>query len=703
MKSKANDILQEWNRETSARLCAGMQRLLEHVGDVLVDFASKAESNAIQSEFFDAQRELFLKSAYILPEFRSQLQGNQQTFSEQQTQLGAATLSLLDKDDYDLSVALDTIADRCTRRNQQNLHGLVQRLSAMAGGRNITPQQVPLNPHQVTQAFQRSSDSLEIKKRVQLVLFTLFDRYVVSLLDDAYTLINKRLAKAGVLPTLRYSISKNLREKAEARRTQTAHAAASAAPQEVELDDEVESVFIPNDQRRPPSTAESMLAIRNLLRARRHATGETPTSAQLQRTSVEQVNQVIDTPQVHSPVANVAANVLEAQGNKIIVDRQLMLKVRAALNKQRKMIEALIDQKKLTEREQDLIEIVGMLFEAILDDDNIPIAVKTLLSHLHTPYLKIAVNDPSFIQGHNHPARELLDQMLHLGVRWVMPQKLGQGIFPALQDCVRRILENPLQTDFAQLQEELEKREQQLRQSRTLTEKRTLEAEQGQAMLGQARDIAHSAVYTLLGERQLPGNVRVFLQTLFADYLSLLLLRNELNPRHPKCLQALDYCVQLIEKVGTGDNERAVAAAMPLTELILDLLPHYESQIEHFLEQLHGPLEAEDVPLEKADFLDPERPPEADEMAALELEPGTWLRWAPDGEDSHRAIKLIWTNPHTRNLLFVDQDGVKAAQMQASEVSRGLSQGTLTPLRKPKADNLLNGLLDGIRNRLNAD
>src|SRR5690606_11996061 len=43
-------------------------------------------------------------------------------------------------------------------------------------------------------------------------------------------------------------------------------------------------------------------------------------------------------------------------------------------------------KQKLSEQEADVIDLVGMLFDFILDDDNLPDICKTVLSHLHTPY-----------------------------------------------------------------------------------------------------------------------------------------------------------------------------------------------------------------------------------------------------------------------------------------------------------------------------
>ena len=63
-----------------------------------------------------------------------------------------------------------------------------------------------------------------------------------------------------------------------------------------------------------------------------------------------------------------------------------------------------------------MIDLVGMLFDFILDDDNLPDTCKTTLSHLHTPYLKVALQDKALFTQHHHPARRLLNAMAQAGV-----------------------------------------------------------------------------------------------------------------------------------------------------------------------------------------------------------------------------------------------------------------------------------------------
>jgi len=62
------------------------------------------------------------------------------------------------------------------------------------------------------------------------------------------------------------------------------------------------------------------------------------------------------------------------------------------------------------------IDFVEMLFSAFLRDDNISVAMKSLLLELQIPLIKVAMLDPQFFQNDKHPARNVLDTLAHVGI-----------------------------------------------------------------------------------------------------------------------------------------------------------------------------------------------------------------------------------------------------------------------------------------------
>ena len=62
------------------------------------------------------------------------------------------------------------------------------------------------------------------------------------------------------------------------------------------------------------------------------------------------------------------------------------------------------------------IDFVEMIFGAFLRDKNISFAIKSLLLRLQIPVIKIAMLDTKFFYNHKHPARNVLDEIAHIGI-----------------------------------------------------------------------------------------------------------------------------------------------------------------------------------------------------------------------------------------------------------------------------------------------
>ena len=64
-----------------------------------------------------------------------------------------------------------------------------------------------------------------------------------------------------------------------------------------------------------------------------------------------------------------------------------------------------------TKGEKATIEIVALMFQAILQEDRIPPAIRVWFARLQMPVLRVALAEPDFFGTTNHPARQLIDRM----------------------------------------------------------------------------------------------------------------------------------------------------------------------------------------------------------------------------------------------------------------------------------------------------
>ncbi len=102
---------------------------------------------------------------------------------------------------------------------------------------------------------------------------------------------------------------------------------------------------------------------------------------------------------------------------------------------------------KLSRHHEDLINMIGWLFEYILEDHNLPDEIKKTIALLQIPILKQAILDDAFLTDHEHPARLLLNALTSAGMQYCRDPKLGNHVLMLIEHTVRTIIsdhsENP--------------------------------------------------------------------------------------------------------------------------------------------------------------------------------------------------------------------------------------------------------------------
>ena len=70
-----------------------------------------------------------------------------------------------------------------------------------------------------------------------------------------------------------------------------------------------------------------------------------------------------------------------------------------------------LKKKAETKGEKATIEIVALMFQAILAEERIPSGIRVWFARLQMPVLRVALEDPDFFGTADHPARKLIDRM----------------------------------------------------------------------------------------------------------------------------------------------------------------------------------------------------------------------------------------------------------------------------------------------------
>lgn len=734
IQPRFGELVQSCRKLVMNRLAEHLTGVFAQVDDTLFECAEKAENNQVQTLFFDSMRDVRkqrpqIERAYhqrIAQQFADFLDG---TLKPEQTaaEMDADRLELVQNEEYEESLLVTNMVSRVKARCAQSLFALDQRLALLNNGKKIGEDSNPFGPQAIAQAFREALEPTPFPLRIKTILYMLFDQHVMQGLETLYDALNKRLIEAGVLPNLKYTAQRapsparsatvNGQPAPAARSEQHAPAAPLPPP--------------PTDLGAPPPLDPGALfsGLAALLEEHRQRNldtpllGGTPSIASYAPRGATRTYSAAELLEALNRLQQQSAHELAAR----LQQPQRVDGLKADLQQQLETHSSLPGQQKLSDQEADVIDLVGMLFDFILDDDNLPDSCKTALSHLHTPYLKVALQDKALFTQHHHPARRLLNTMAQAGVLYGGEGE-ERGLLSKMQWVVERIIHGfigDLQL-FDSLLDEFNEYVSTLRHKVELRERRAVEAAKGRDKLLSARQQAVDAIAKVLAGREPPSIIRNFLEQTWSDVLVFVLLRH--GDRGEEWRRSREVAEQLAwsgTPLDANGRERLQGLRVALLEDLrkgLELLGGYhEDGIRRLLQDLvacqhavqgkQPQLAAQinpDLPKsplsemlgEDAGLLAPARPSGLSPRAQLlvkeleSLEFNTWFEFVEEGQG--RKLKLSWYSPTTRNYMFVDHSGqrvaIKPITLLASEMEQGLARIIAPEHNAPLVDRALGAI-----------
>lgn len=674
--------------------------MFEHVDDTLFDLAEKAENNAAQMHYFDGMREVRKRRPIVERSFLSLVARNIGDFAGSgrppanpvTLPIGSMELSLVADAELEESLAVTSMIGKNETRLSRELFAVNQRLSVICGGMKIDDASNPIGPAALAQAFRQSVRELSADMRVKLIIYKLFDRYVMATLDELYQETNTELVRAGVLPHLRHEVLRSGAPATAQAAAETGAGAAMAAAAAAVADG-------------GEASSELLQTLHALFNARR-AHPNVPLSA-MSAGPLPSVNELIGALSVLQNQVAAHPGAILPSGNPVDLTREvLQLKEQllaqiGSLRGERPSQVATIDE--------DTIDLVGMLFEFILEDNNLPPQMQVLLARLQIPYLKAAILDRKLFAHRQHPARRLLDNLAELAKGW-SEESDRDG---RLHDMVKSVVESLLQefdddlSIFERLCLKLQHFQETSNRRAELAEQRVAESTRGREKLEQARRRAAREILSRIGNQTLPPLVHGILSRAWANYMVLTLLRQgEQSAEFREALRFVDEFILSTRPVRDAEAKRVLRAVLPGIERALRRglanVAFQEDDIERLLAQLHAyyrqqlgepapaaaQAAAESASLPIPDSIQPIAESAIEEEDVVEvsieidaelqqvnaLKPGTWLEFNTQDDTFERA-KLSWISPMSGRYLLVNRRGLKVADYAPHELAALLAGG----------------------------
>lgn len=706
-----------------SRVLASLSDLLteffHQMDDAFFDLAEQSATNNEQNMYFEAMRELRMHARDVDNELRKSLSHEFDLLSKKQRSEAANLedgLSLVDKDRVEVDVALTNIRNKI-RTSYPDLQLQFSRLLNQYLSIDwLNEDNNPLGCDTLVVAFSHAIDKLELPLKVRLMVLKYFERQVVENLRQPLLDANKILLDAGV-KTAKANAAKN---------QQAAPDSPSTPSQPAPTKQDLESALASHHESSIPFEQVQELMTnfyKGSLNNRLFAVKQGQSAPELHREDLFNVLGRLQSAERDSLQDDDPTNSnYDHQDVRLLLEHQLAHTVRQR------------GARKLKQADDDVINLVSMVFEFILDDHNIPPEVSLLLGRLQIPVIKIALADKQFFSEANHPARRLLKLLSQAAIGWEKESVLQRDLLmEEIHNVVTRVL-NEFEVDNLALFAELEKSfahflQEETRRAETV-EKRVLQTAQGQAKTEQARNTINQLINDRMQGKTLPS---VVIDMIDGPWRVLMLQRLMRHGRDSdewkQILKTVDDLIWSIQPANAAaDRDRWVKVIPTLLREIcsgLESIKHPGLEVDKFLAalwEIHGQIlqtppdqqlpnsrtvdhtltepastaEADSSAgnsqelsaierqrlraAERKALLDPKQHAQTDlRRQLLTMKSGQWIEvHSPEGKV--RRCKLAWRDTRTDLYIFVSRRGNKVLETNLESMIRMANGDELRPL-----------------------
>lgn len=754
---RVGELIKQCRGIAQKRLALLVGSLFDSVDDALFDLAEKAENNTIQTRYFDGMREVRKKRQLVERLFQEQVTREFAQFgpapfrlNEEAMATSKQSLALLEDKDLEESLAVQAMVGKANTRLANHLYAVEQRLAVLAGGNKVDETNNPLGPRALCQTFQSTLIELEVDLNVKLLILKLFDKHVMGGLDLLYEEINQQLVQAGVLPHLKHPMA--------AKRPPSATPGSASADGHATSQDyegHASNVYSAAAVAEAELQIELYNTVRSLLASRRAIT---PGAMSGYGGGSGQAFATNDLVNALSILQNQAMTLPAPANLGQMLQMVPTVQIKEELVGQLQRLGTGNEKHRVAEVDEDTIDLVGMLFEFILQDRNLPAEMQALLARLQIPYLKCAILDKELFAQKEHPARLLLDELAQAGLSWSEESDKDGRFYEKVKSVVEALLKDF--SDDVQIFDRLLKDFRDFvgssRKRAEVAELRAAEAARGRERLQGARKTAAREILTRIEGKKLPEVIRHILTRPWANVLVLTILRQG-EGSHPwkTSLRVADELVWAAQPK-TADAERArLRALMPelekalrqglamvayhdndVRQLLADLGVFYEIQLDPEAKLREMPNPAEIAAAAAADggpgpaaiadgtgggeenFVDElARQPESSESdgdgdaeseiqdsyydIARAIKVGTWVEFRHGDGRAERA-KLSWISPISSKYLFVNRKGLKVADKTIWALAAELRHSRAMLLEDvPLFDRALDAIVERLKSSVN--
>ena len=544
--------------KTRQQLQIRLHELFDKADDALFELADQSQSNQEQNLYFDSMREVRLRRRTMEAVFFRRIDIafaqllDPQAHREEggvHEQVSADDLSLIQHDELEELVATEGMVNKANAEFAEPIQHLTMRIDHLVPVK-VYQRNNPVGADVICHAFTEAAKSSRIDVKAKLVLFKLFDKLVMNHLGDLYQSLNQQLIEANILPSLTRArgIQKSPSTGTDASYGRGA-GADTAQPSSVHHQDAQDN--------------EVLHTLRDLLGRADHGSAARASVDSGEALQTDDLVKLLSRAQQRAPAP-------VASGTQTVNVRALLHSLMGAQSSHG-----------INQVDEDVINLVSMMFEFILDDRNLAAPMKALLGRLQIPMVKVAIADKSFFSKGGHPARRLLNEMANAALGWQErpedDRQKADHLYTKMESVVQTILSDfeadlgifdRLLLDFRAFLEKDKRRAQ-------ILEQRTLDAEDGKARSERARAEVNTALDRITSNTQMPAEAEQLLREAWANVMFITCLKEgtDSDAWRDVC-ETAQRLVWSVSAPMNNDNRKA------LLRLVPRLLPKLRTGLE---------------------------------------------------------------------------------------------------------------------------
>lgn len=675
-RSNPVGVLEEMKRLAVEQLGAVPGALYAPVAEVLGDAAKRDGQSFVQRNDHAALLALRQRNAAYMMRFRQLIAQGFEEFRALplRTNRSSLPLDLVNDNQLDYHYAGQKLAESIGQRYSRQLEMLDARLEALSQELGQPPASNPIGAGRLAGAFISTFRDAELPESLRPLLFRQYEQELSRVLGDLYGRINTLLAAAG------YGAKSGTSSAAKAESQPKLRSVETEADARLRLGElrEMLHTWREGSTHSRPASVDGAGERRGAQRRELRTAEVASVAALLQR----------DAPEPYARALAGAGNLADA--------------IREQLTEGARRLGLDPDQTQIGGKENDAIDMVGLLFESLFQTHAMLDRARRLYARLVLPYVRVALSDDGLFVQREHPARRLLDVITEAceGNDGTTPQ--DRELLERAAGVAQRIVAdyNEDLEIFALASDELEALLDQQRKRVDMLEKRSAESVHGRERLLQARLQAGAALGQRVGKSTLTAAVSDFLIEHWQHHLVQTLLRDGLgSAKHADVVALADALVVVDNMSAQGRGavvaDRLIALQPAITECLascgLD-----ETVSQEWLAGLVRALAQPDLPRILRQLPPPQVADDEAEQSQLRvvgghagldfdpqvaermrrLTPGEWLRLL-DAQGEHVAVKVAWISPLSARLLLVNRRGVRVLVASAEQLASLVAQGRL--------------------------